>query len=305
MKKTIGLILTFLLALTIVPVSSFSSDGVAVMLDDRAVLFADSQPYIDGNGRTLAPISPIAQAMNMTYAWDHSMKTAVFTKDYTLENTPLFEGANETHSENYYLGRETVTLTIGSRDLVYSAYFYSAADQDKVAPIQDRIYQNTIPMDTAAVLKGGRTYAPVAYLAQTLGYAVLWQEQTRTAYIYTNKNDNALLALDLLGVGSNHLSFGVFKGRLFDVAGISQIRFQSARIGTQAGTSLAFTDDEIAQIKTNFGHDYLAGSRIRGNFSSNRANEVNLFFTIVYATGLTASYQYSFDYTYSGTDGGM
>ena len=40
-----------------------------------------------------------------------------------------------------------------------------------------------IPMDTAAVIKGGRTFAPIRYLAQFFGYTVDWDASTRTVII--------------------------------------------------------------------------------------------------------------------------
>lgn len=40
-----------------------------------------------------------------------------------------------------------------------------------------------IPMDTAAVIVGDRTYAPVRYLAQYFGFSVDWDDETKTVLI--------------------------------------------------------------------------------------------------------------------------
>ena len=41
----------------------------------------------------------------------------------------------------------------------------------------------TVAMDTAAVIKGGRTFAPIRYLAEYFGYTVDWDKATRTVII--------------------------------------------------------------------------------------------------------------------------
>lgn len=301
MKKKLAIILAAVMLLSFVPLSAFGAEKILITIDGSAVIFPDGQPFVDGSFRTLAPISPVAQAMGMSYSWDDNARVATFAKNYTANNSPLIEGANESHSSTYYLGKETVSFTIGSKNVVYQAFYYDTADMEKAAPVSDKTYSRTIAMDTTAVLRSHRTYAPIKYLAETLGYTVVWHESAGTVAIHSNTNDNPFMRVELLGSGNNHLAFAVFKGRLFDAAAIESIKFNGAKMGTDTCAYQNFTDKELALIKTNFGADYLTGTRITEKFFSGRKSTVVIYFTITYKTGLTVPTSYTMDYTYSGS----
>ena len=300
MKRKLAIILAAVMLLSLAPVSALAAPKVTVTMNGAAVAFPDGQPYVDKNDRTLVPISPIAQAMGMSYNWNDSTKVATFTKDYTADSSPLTELANETHSANYFLGRETVAFTIGSRNVIYTAYYFDLGDTAKAAPVAEKTYTKTIVMDTTSVLQNHRTYAPVKYLAETLGYTVLWQGSTNTVAIHANPTDNALRRVELVGGSGDHLSFAVFKGRLFDAASVDTIKYNSSKIGTDTCAYQNYTDKEIASIKAAYGDDYLSGTRITEKFISGRTETVELYLNVVYKTGLTVPQKYTIEYTYSG-----
>jgi len=42
---------------------------------------------------------------------------------------------------------------------------------------------DSFQMDTTAVVKDGRTYAPLRYMVQSFGYNVDWEQETKTVAI--------------------------------------------------------------------------------------------------------------------------
>jgi len=70
-----------MLCLCVAP--AFAAD-VQVVIDGQAVVFADQQPYIDSNDRTLVPMRTPMEAIGATVSWDAENQQASFEKDATI-----------------------------------------------------------------------------------------------------------------------------------------------------------------------------------------------------------------------------
>ena len=55
------------------------SNAPAVTVNGEAVVWADVEPFIDGNGRTMVPLRAVADAMKLTVSWDAGAREAAFT----------------------------------------------------------------------------------------------------------------------------------------------------------------------------------------------------------------------------------
>ena len=139
--------------------SAFAADdtqkaGISVRVQDKttgeyeAVVFNDElgMPYQDENDRTMTPLRTIANAMDLEVAWNEEAKTATFTR-----------------------GNESVVFTIDS-----NKYQHVVTEEGK-DPVTEEL-----TMDTAAVQKDNRTYAPVRFLAEAMDYDVAWDEASLT-----------------------------------------------------------------------------------------------------------------------------
>lgn len=102
----------------------------------------DVAPYISKGNRTMLPIRATAETLNMNVAWNAKTYTATLTsKD---KSKP-----------------KTIVLTIGDKMLL--------VDGKKVK------------LDSAPEIKGGRTFLPVAQIANALNMKTSWNENTQTA----------------------------------------------------------------------------------------------------------------------------
>ena len=120
---------------------SLTVDSINVTVNNTAIRWTDTTPYIDSNGRTMVPLRAVADAMGLTVGWDGDKREASFTN-----------------------GAKTIIFPIGNAS--------ARTGQGEV-----------IPMDTAAVIVDGRTYAPIRYLAEFFDYAVSWDGSNRTVRI--------------------------------------------------------------------------------------------------------------------------
>lgn len=82
---------------------------------------------------------------------------------------------------------DVISVTIGGKSLSLTVGSTSLVMRDSANGEQ------TISMDTAPYIKEGRTYIPVRFFAQALGYTVQWDEYENTAVLY----DRAALILSI------------------------------------------------------------------------------------------------------------
>jgi len=151
MKKNLARILCLVLAMTTLlatgamAASATDATGPDVRVNGELVNFPDGQPYVDANSRTMIPVRFVTEALGAKVSWDGPNQTAVIEKDGT-----------------------TVKIKIGSTDLT----------------IIKSGKTNTVKMDTAAVVKDGRTYVPIRFVAEALGAKVDYSGTYYTVGIY-------------------------------------------------------------------------------------------------------------------------
>ena len=151
MKKRIARVLCLVLAMTTLmatgamAANTEPASGPAVRVNGEIVTFPDGQPYVDENSRTMIPVRFVTEELGADVEWDGKTRTASISKN----------GA-------------TVDITIGSSEL-------KVTKDGKT---------ETVTMDTAAVLKDGRTYVPIRFVAEALGATVDYCNTYKVVGIY-------------------------------------------------------------------------------------------------------------------------
>ncbi len=117
-----------------------------VRVNGRLIEFPDAQPFIDENDRTLIPVRFVAEHLGAEVSWNAATQTASVEKDGIL-----------------------VEINIGNA----------------VLRVTENGRTKGVSMDTAAVLRGNRTYVPIRFVAEALGAFVDYSDVYRTVGIYS------------------------------------------------------------------------------------------------------------------------
>ena len=111
-------------------------------------IYSDVPPYIENN-RTMAPVRFIGESLGSDVSWNDAARlVTLIAVDGTV-----------------------ISLTIGEADMVVTK-------GDNPPGI--------VTMDVQAVIKEGRTFVPVRYVAEALGLTVDWNDETRTVILTSN-----------------------------------------------------------------------------------------------------------------------
>lgn len=124
---------------------TIGSNDFKVKFNGEKVDFPDAQPFVDEHNRTLVPLRFVTEKMGAAVTWDENSSTATVEKDGTR-----------------------VDVTIGSSNII----------------VTKNGEATTVVMDTKAVLKDGRTFVPVRFVAEALGAWVGYSDLFNTAQIY-------------------------------------------------------------------------------------------------------------------------
>ena len=119
---------------------------IGVMVNGEYVKFPDAVPEVTG-GRTMVPVRAIVEALD---------------GEADMAGGKVTCKANDT----------SLTFTPGSSEVLVE---YTGGE----LPGDGQIF----PMDCAPYIKGGRTYVPVRFLGEILGYEVGWDGQFQTAVL--------------------------------------------------------------------------------------------------------------------------
>lgn len=163
MKKMLATFAVLLLSLILAPYAAAANEDITVLINGESVVWTDAKPFVNSDGRTMVPLRPVADAMGLETDWDSENRIASFT----MEGVAYNGSCPWTNTIQFPIGKSTAT-GIASANWVES---------------EPDIDTTTIPMDTAAVIVGGRTYAPVRYLAEYFQFTVQWDAATRTVSI--------------------------------------------------------------------------------------------------------------------------
>lgn len=130
---------------------------IEVYIYGEKIEWTDAKPYIDSKGRTMVPLRDVADGMEIDVKWNANAKTAVFTGV-----TFYYEDLGQTHCDT------TVEFKLGSNKV-----------KVKYKDVFGKVVNKTITMDTALVIKDGRVYAPIKYLANAFARDVKWDGTKR------------------------------------------------------------------------------------------------------------------------------
>lgn len=223
-----------------VPAAAGSEITVKVL--DESVVWTDATPFIDENNRTLVPLRPVADALGLEVKWDEKTRTASFTGTYK--------------HEEYTLER-TMTFTIGETNaLVIETEIYGDSSKNDTTGY-------IVEMDTAAIIKGDRTYAPIRYLAEAFEYSVSWDGNTRTIYI---NNPKYWVIYDNISYQQDRIVLAFRAGELFENYNgmvISNVTIN----GKEARFKVSEDDPMLSEINSLFENgNYFLLFFIYGNF---------------------------------------
>jgi|GEM_PF-1990835 len=168
MKRLCSLLLVLALigAMFVMPAAAA---GIQILLDGEAIAFPDAQPFADENSRTLVPLRPVAEALGAEVEWVQEEQSAVFTKIWTQDDSPIHWDTNEDAEADSYTGRITLTFCLNSDEICIET---EIRHYDTLEVYE--VWSNYVYMDTKLLAKGGRVFAPVRYVAENLLQDVVW-----------------------------------------------------------------------------------------------------------------------------------
>jgi hypothetical protein len=141
--------------------------GAIIMANSVPVIAADQiDIYIDGeilqtevpptiiNNRTMLPVAAVSEAVGCQVEWDGNTRevTVIF---------PSQSGKMVMQINNTTVHKTTEDFNTGS------------------------VNEETITIDSPPVIVNNRTLVPLAFIAETLGFKVEWDGNTRTVYLYS------------------------------------------------------------------------------------------------------------------------
>ncbi len=297
MKKIVVL---SMMLFTLLSVSTVSADGqVGVVIDGVGVRFTDAVPFIDENGRTLVPLRAVGEAMGLTVNWDSQRQEAVFIKEYTWEDSPLYNDIDEDGENDAYLGLEKVTFKIDDNIAQYEESWHKRGTlPNESFPVSGGIGE--IPMDTSAIIKDSRTYAPIRYLAEAFRYDVGWEADTVVI--------NHMYSRDKLGIQTDLVAcWEDSQGWLLtavEESDIQTIDIFNVSINGETSEYRILTEDERASVYDS-GEDfgkYLIGFTVEKNLTVNSHYDYEVKFLVTMKDG---TQKFGFAHMYLYFDGGQ
>lgn len=181
MKRTLKKILCVAMAIGLlagmmtVTASAESSDvkvDIYTKYDVNQVQFNDymGRPFINDDGRTLCPFRVIANFMGVQVFWDNLAREACFSRTgYEIQFGPDSKGTLDF----------TVRFTIGSNE-IWTSHTLRDENDNVVIAFDERSLMDTLP-----IIRDGRTYAPIRFLAEAFKYTVGWDNNSRTVQIFS------------------------------------------------------------------------------------------------------------------------
>lgn len=171
MKRFLAAALALVMILSCaVLMASAESSNVNVSVDGASVDFNSDlgTPFIDNQSRTMVPFRAVANFMdNVEVSWNNDAREAIFIRS----NVPVIVEDTDMYAD------VTVRFPIGTNQAWQNIDLHNGDGRWYFS------YHRFLQMDTQSLLKGGRTYAPIRFLAEDLGYEVGWDGATRTVLI--------------------------------------------------------------------------------------------------------------------------
>ena len=150
MRKICVLLVAFML---VIPLAAFALDiqeTVNITINGELVEIPEEYGAVMiVDDRTLVPIRFVTQYLNFSVAWDNHRQAVIITST-----------ADNRHNFALFIGEDFIL------------------DVNNVSRIQ---------MGTPAIIHNDRTYIPIRFLAEAIGYTVTWNEDTRTVDLSINQ----------------------------------------------------------------------------------------------------------------------
>jgi len=242
MKRTLSWLLVLTLVVLCACPAALADGEITVKVNGVPVTWSDARPFIDENNRTLCPLRAVAEAMGLDVEWDPVGREALFSRTGTFDNGVEFSF--------------TASFPVDSPFVSWSEFYKYADSEWGDFAIN--------PMDTSAVIRNDRSYAPVRYLAEAFGYQVSWDGVTRTVDI---EDDPAcILQWDYFANWEEYVGIYYYPGTRFEKFG--SVEAVSAKINGVSATIEKLSPAELAALNDEFlsYEDAVYAFKIYGDF---------------------------------------
>lgn len=245
-KAIIALVVLMLLSVSM----AYAGSQIGIVVNGVPVEFTDASPFIDENNRTLVPLRAVGEAMGLYVEWDSVQQKAIFSKEYTWENSPMYRDLDGDGKNDAYLGLERVSFKIGDKIALYDDTWYDRNDLLKSdAPVMGGVGE--IKMDTAAIIKDSRTYAPIRYLAEAVRYDVGWANKTVTLnQLYPIKELG--ITVDMVACWQDYQSWLLIANK---ESNVKQIDILGVYVNGESPKYYALTDEQKTELD-DVGNDF-------------------------------------------------
>ncbi len=228
MKRILVFLLILIVFTTLLCPAVLAAANVFVAVDGSLVKWTDAEPFIDENNRTLCPLRAVAEALGLNVDWDPVERVAIFSR--VVERGSGDEWQKYTFSMYFPIDSSTVTC----EELFEDAF---ATDEPVTWELE---------MDTAAIIRNDRTYAPVRYLAETFGFEVGWDAPTRTVLIHTPKDPSHVLYYNGCSFQAAYVIFDYSAGERYDE--LRSMELQSVRVNGEEAEFRVLSDEELTAL---------------------------------------------------------
>ncbi len=153
-KKIKSMFLSFLMVIMVFTFGnspSYGSSRISVFVDGVS-LSMDVAPLIM-DGRTMVPLKAIMDSIGCTVEW--------YSEDQSIM---VYSSDGE---------KPLLAMNINNRKAII---FYDSEDSGDIAEAE-------VTIEAPPVIVGGRTMVPLRFIAETIGYEVEWDEQSKTVYL--------------------------------------------------------------------------------------------------------------------------
>lgn len=152
MKKTVAVIVAFIMIFTMV---CSASEDIVVTINGNKVEF-DAMPFVE-NDRVLVPVRAVAETIGASVLWDDELQIIGIVK-----------------------GQKNVVMRVGYYDVIkYEGNNFDQFINVLVPSNQAEI----IDSEVVPTVIDGRTYVPLRFMSEALGFNVDWDDYTNTAIL--------------------------------------------------------------------------------------------------------------------------
>lgn len=211
MKKSIALLLTLILTISILPFGVSASENIYVTVDGATLDF--DQPPIMQNDRVLVPMRLIFETLGATVEWDEYNQYVNATKDDI--NITMQIGNNTMVKNGQYITLDTAPILLNGRTLVP----VRAVAESLEATVEWREEINTVVIEQKVL--------PKRYATETVVYApeaesIITDKDNNIYYIQDNKvmiykNGLASVFVDVEQEYADFEITDIYRGRAFQI----------------------------------------------------------------------------------------